>query len=403
MVEVASLLAVIAAERGNTGTAMSALRNAIDIAREIGYRGGEAVNLVNLASLCHLTGRVGQALEHFEQARSVMRSIGDRRGEATALANRASMVHRVLGDDGAASEDARRALAYYREIGDGLGQALCLSVLGGVARRRGDLAGAGALIEEGLSAVEGSSEGWLTAQLLRSSATVALDAGRPSEALVLVERAETMCADLGLPDLLISIRALRIPALLAIGEEGEALALARRLATEDLQGVEQGYLVSLWCYQAMDRAGETEEARRLLAEAHGGLLEALADLGEEEQRAAIEGVPEHRAITAAWRGTEPTLVTIRLPAAAAALGRTLRDRDMVEVVLTIAEPADAELSGPEQRRARLRRVMSEAAAQGALARVEDLAAALDVSVATIRRDLAILRRSGQHLPTRGSQ
>ncbi len=76
---------------------------------------------------------------------------------------------------------------------------------------------------------------------------------------------------------------------------------------------------------------------------------------------------------------------------------------MVEVVLTIAEPADAELSGPEQRRARLRRVMSEAAAQGALARVEDLAAALDVSVATIRRDLAILRRSGQHLPTRGSQ
>ena len=51
-----------------------------------------------------------------------------------------------------------------------------------------------------------------------------------------------------------------------------------------------------------------------------------------------------------------------------------------------------------QRRERLRQMLRE----GGVARVEDLRKSLDVSVATIRRDLEILEEQGQNSPgTRG--
>ena len=51
----------------------------------------------------------------------------------------------------------------------------------------------------------------------------------------------------------------------------------------------------------------------------------------------------------------------------------------------------------------MRRFLSEANRQGADPRIEDVAVALGVSVATVRRDVAVLRRSGFGLTTRGSR
>ena len=56
-----------------------------------------------------------------------------------------------------------------------------------------------------------------------------------------------------------------------------------------------------------------------------------------------------------------------------------------------------------RRRQRLQRLLAEADAQGGAPTVDDLAGALEASVATIRRDLAALRRSGQPAPTRGTR
>ena len=57
----------------------------------------------------------------------------------------------------------------------------------------------------------------------------------------------------------------------------------------------------------------------------------------------------------------------------------------------------------ERRRERLQRLLAEAAAQEGAPTVDDLAGALEASVATIRRDLAALRHSGRPARTRGTR
>ena len=69
--------------------------------------------------------------------------------------------------------------------------------------------------------------------------------------------------------------------------------------------------------------------------------------------------------------------------------------------LTVSEPADLAIDGAaDRRRKRIERLVEEAAADGAAVRIPDLAAALEVSVATIRRDLAALRSAGHEIVTR---
>jgi DeoR/GlpR family transcriptional regulator of sugar metabolism len=51
----------------------------------------------------------------------------------------------------------------------------------------------------------------------------------------------------------------------------------------------------------------------------------------------------------------------------------------------------------------MHRFLTEAHLQGADPRIEDVATALEVSVATVRRDVAELRRTGSGLTTRGSR
>ena len=56
-----------------------------------------------------------------------------------------------------------------------------------------------------------------------------------------------------------------------------------------------------------------------------------------------------------------------------------------------------------RRRHRLQRLLTEAEAQGAAPTVDDLARALGVSRATVKRDLAALRQAGMAVRTRGAR
>jgi len=82
----------------------------------------------------------------------------------------------------------------------------------------------------------------------------------------------------------------------------------------------------------------------------------------------------------------------------------LRDDEFVEVVWTVAAPEDDEISGKAaRRRHRLLRLLREAAGQSAAPTVAALAAALDASARTIKRDLAALRAEGHDVRTRGAR
>ena len=84
-------------------------------------------------------------------------------------------------------------------------------------------------------------------------------------------------------------------------------------------------------------------------------------------------------------------------------GRPLRAGEVVAVPITLWHPSDASIdSATERRRAQLQRIMTEIEAGGAVASIKHLAAALTMSQATIKRDLAALRAAGQPITTRGS-
>ncbi|HET9224132.1 MAG TPA: DUF1670 domain-containing protein, partial [Roseiflexaceae bacterium] len=87
-------------------------------------------------------------------------------------------------------------------------------------------------------------------------------------------------------------------------------------------------------------------------------------------------------------------------------GRPLRSEELVEVVWTVELPDQREVGEPASKAAarqeRLRRLCTEAAAQGAEPTVGDLASALGVTARTVDRDIAALRAAGEVLATRGS-
>lgn len=104
-------------------------------------------------------------------------------------------------------------------------------------------------------------------------------------------------------------------------------------------------------------------------------------------------------------GENRMIRTVVLARADALLGRRLTDADRVCVRWTVdAGVEDAEVrrttTPVELRRHRIRRLLAEAAAQGAAPTDQDLADALGVTRRTIEHDMRILRDSGESLATR---
>jgi tetratricopeptide (TPR) repeat protein len=103
---------------------------------------------------------------------------------------------------------------------------------------------------------------------------------------------------------------------------------------------------------------------------------------------------------------EPGQIRVRLARQGTPRGRPLRPEEFVEVVWTVESDEDTRVRARggriAERRARLRRLCAEAAAQGAEPTVADLARALGVTTRTVDRDLAALREAGEVLITRGA-
>ena len=115
-------------------------------------------------------------------------------------------------------------------------------------------------------------------------------------------------------------------------------------------------------------------------------------------------MPEHHDIVQRWEALRASQVTTRVPRADAPLGRPLREDEWIEVRWTINVPSDADVTGAVQlRRLRILRLLEEAAAQGALPTVEQLAETLHCSVATLNRDIKTLRADGHEIHTRGAK
>ena len=102
---------------------------AIQAARHLGDRLGEANALHDLGDVRRLTGDYPAAAQDLEQALGIYRDLGDRLGQANALSD-LGVVRRATGDYPAAAQVLEQALGIYRDLGDRLGQANALSDLG---------------------------------------------------------------------------------------------------------------------------------------------------------------------------------------------------------------------------------------------------------------------------------
>jgi tetratricopeptide (TPR) repeat protein/transcriptional regulator with XRE-family HTH domain len=149
---VVALTAAIAAllrQDGPWSDAITRHTTAVQAARHLGDRLGEAGALYELGAVRRLTGDYPGAAGALGAALGICRDLGDRRGQASALYELGA-VRRLTGDYPGAAEVQEAALGIYRDLGSRLGQANALSELGGVRWLTGDYPGAAGALEAAL-------------------------------------------------------------------------------------------------------------------------------------------------------------------------------------------------------------------------------------------------------------
>lgn len=123
--------------------------SAVDSARQLGDRAGEAIALGNLGDIRRLVGDYQGAAEAARAALQIFRDLGKRVGEANALADLGSALY-FLDEYAEATQCQENALSIYRDIGERRGQGEALAELGAVRSVTGNFAGALEALETAL-------------------------------------------------------------------------------------------------------------------------------------------------------------------------------------------------------------------------------------------------------------
>ncbi|SNR42438.1 tetratricopeptide repeat protein [Halorubrum vacuolatum] len=121
-------LGVVAEVLGEYEDAREYYQQSLDILRDIGDRAGEAKSLNNLGVVAEVLGVYEDAREYHQQSLDINRDIGDRAGEAKSL-NNLGVVAGALGEDEDAREYYQKSLDILRDIGDRAGEATNLGVV----------------------------------------------------------------------------------------------------------------------------------------------------------------------------------------------------------------------------------------------------------------------------------
>jgi tetratricopeptide (TPR) repeat protein len=135
---------------GSRADAINRHATAVQAARNLGDRLGQANALADLGDVLRLTGNYAGATHAGQEALAVYRAIGDRTGQANARSH-LGIVLSLTDDYPAAAEALQEALGMYHDLGSKEGQADVLTRLGDVLRLTGNYQDAGRSQEEALA------------------------------------------------------------------------------------------------------------------------------------------------------------------------------------------------------------------------------------------------------------
>ncbi len=259
--------------------AAQALEEALGIYRDLGDRLGQANALRELGDARWLTGDYPAAVRDLEQALGIYRDLGDQAGQAGALRD-LGVVWRLTGDYPAAAQAQERAAGISRDLGDRTGQAKALNELGEVRLARGDYPTAAQVLAQALGIYRDLGDRTGQANALSDLGVVRWLTGDYPAAAQVQEQALGIYRDLG-------------------HRRGQANALnylgAVRLATGEYPAAAQDLEQALSIYRDLgDRGGEAEALNK-----RGTLHRVSGDLAQAEgchQRA----LDLARAIASSW-------------------------------------------------------------------------------------------------------
>ena len=169
---------------------------AIQAARDLGDRLGQAGALNDLGEVRRLTDDYPAAAQAQEQALDIYRALGDRLGQANALSN-LGVGRRLTDDYPAAAQALEQALDIYRDLGDRLGQAHALLYLGGVRQATDDYPAAAQAQEQALDIYRDLGDRLGQAHALRYLGFVRRLTGNYPGAAQVLEQALGIYRDLG--------------------------------------------------------------------------------------------------------------------------------------------------------------------------------------------------------------
>ncbi len=402
-VEAVSYQAVALSLSGRQLEAESKLLHAVELSRAIGYRRGEGVNLVNLATNYVRRGRGGQALDLFAEASDVFGSLSNARGEAFVKLNSASLSHRLLGDDDVARELATSSAVFFRTVEDRPHEAWALSLLSSIDLRQGRRRLARRRLHDLLVRAMHDEDVATEVEIRRGISNVEMTLGNYGLVVEHLDRVLALSESFPLDTMVANVLACRAMACCLLGDRAEAESYAARAAAANQAGSDMAHVTAWSCARVLESAGRVKESAGQVELAYRFVAESLVGLDHDVAARSWVAVPEHACIAESYERHFARTVEVQLPAASAPTGRPLTEDDFVDVVWAVSRPDDWKTNEPGERRiARIGRLAQEAVDQGALARIVDLAQTLAVSERTIKRDLAEMRRRGWQPRTRKS-
>jgi DNA-binding SARP family transcriptional activator/predicted ATPase len=407
-------------------------RQAADAASRAGALQQEAESLNSLAIALEVGGEVADAAEMYRRSAALAAACGDRLTESRAI-NNLGTIHVLQGDYGPARKAYESALAAVQALEIREGQALVQRNLAEAWMVMGHPQIARAYLDTALALHEQLDCPGEHAKALADLAGWAVATDTPQEALDYLQRARRILPQQELQEEHLYYHYQSANVYLVLKDTAAAAHHAERLALLAQQaGIAwlEGQIALLdGRIAAAER--EVEAAERSLrqavqfSEAQGfraDVAKARAELGLVLQGSGQEN-EAMELLSAAWEELARRMLHLDLAQLLARLerppvlpGQQEADLPRLDAPLrrhpTAAErttilwtpdagPLEPPLRRQHLRRARLRRLLTEAAVLGAAPTIEHLAQALSVSPATLNTDLAALRQEGWPAFTRG--